>query len=52
MNCLSVINKFVFHYYSLLQFAQFLKISSGFAFQIKVLFQLYMLQAHLLVINN
>ncbi len=36
----------------LLQFADFCKIASVFAFQIKEWFQLNMLQAHLLVINN
>ncbi len=36
----------------LLQFADFCKIASVFAFQIKEWFQFNMLQAHLLVINN
>ncbi len=36
----------------LLQFANFCKIASVFAFQIKEWFQFNMLQAHLSVINN
>ncbi len=36
----------------LLQFANFCKIASVFAFQVKEWFQFNMLQAHLLVINN